>query len=307
MGLWRQATSRASIQQLLPVLLGFFCTAFLVQGSVGRNDASTGPDAKGRAAIRLLASVPTGRGLLDEAKTKWSLSRDEELLKLFKWGAVSKTDAVLTRHFDPNTGTERKERHVTIHLKESEPVENMVLDMAHEMTHAIRGPEWDPYDPALTAGKYISLTLEADGGEVDALAAECQVSLELGPRLKTADRRCSRYLTADGTQIDREAVREDFYRIGKWYRGFAQKLGAEAALFPRLSSKAARLHSSTGRAPYPVALYREFREMTRIACENSRRRIGIVERWDGRAPASVRAARGDTQRFIQLRCRRPSA
>src|SRR6185437_2497140 len=106
-------------------------------------------------ALEILSRIPTGRGLIDQALTKWNFHDRAELLKMLRWGEVSRTDAVLTRHFNPLTGVEARSREVTITIRQDQKLQDIVLDVAHELTHATERPDWDPYDPSLTAIKYI--------------------------------------------------------------------------------------------------------------------------------------------------------
>ena len=224
------------------------------------------------AAARLLKSVPSGQRIISKALSSWKLTDEIELFKVLKPSNVSRTDAVLTRHYDPENGSETIERSISVHLKAVQPVQDLVLDMAHELTHASSPPTWDPYDPDLTVGKYIEAALEGKGGEVDALISECQVSLELSEKLGFSASRCTTYLDED-SHLVREKVQRDFYRVGKWHERVLKNLKEEITLFPLLSEDKPSLYSSTGRTPYPFALVEEFNEITHIACENSRKRL----------------------------------
>ena len=238
----------------------------------------------------------------------------ESLRERFRWGDASRTDAVLTRHYDSETGQETRERKVTIYLRRGQPMEEMMLDLAHELVHATSRPAWDPYDPKLTAAEYIRVAIEGAGGEVEAVQAECRVSLELfttrvagGARLdaektKSLDSRCTRY----GGSLAMDVIRKDFYRVGRWNTELQSRLGEGARkLLPLLSSEKPSLYSSTGGAPYPVALLEEYRQMTTVACENSRRRAAtLAEDGDSslRSPASVSEIEQSNRLFLTRRC-----
>ena len=237
--------------------------------------------------------VPTGKAELEKALATWSIDRPENLSQMIKPGEVSRTDAVLTRHYDPETGKETREREVTIYINTSQSLTNVVLDLAHEMVHATSRASFDPYDPNLTPAQYIHSAIDGVGGEVQAVAMECRVARELSRDFDIPLKRCRSYFNIpSGTgqemaknssmseiKIDSRAepdikkIRRDFYRVGKWNDGLLQILGAEAALLPDLSPEAPQLYSSTGNAPYPVALLKEYEGLTRIACENSRKRV----------------------------------
>jgi hypothetical protein len=254
-------------------------------------------------AVLLLDLVPSGRSILDRAQTVWSVSQRGDLLKFLKPGKASRTDAVLTRHFNPQTHEEHRSREVTIYLREGATLGDTVLDLAHELVHACARPAWDPYDPSLTAARYIQTAIEGEGGEVAAVVHECRVAREIA-RLKpqllgaAAQSRCAAYWAA-GEKSETQTIQKDFYRVGHWYETIRTRLGSEIAQFPMLSGASPKLYSSTGASPYPVALYEEFQEMTRVACTNTRNRI---ERAPASAPAD-RTGNESTDRFLAQRCR----
>lgn len=262
--------------------------------------------ARLEGVIRLVERLPTGRALLERARSLWGASRPRDLFEHLAWGPQSRTDAVLTRHLDAASGAERRERQVRVFLRPDQHLETLALDLVHELTHATTDPGWDPYDPALTPGRYIWSAIEGPGGEVDALVSECAAARELAQLVGgTASARCQPYFTQSsrGPGLDREAIRRDFYRVGGWAAGLRKRLGTETSLFPLLSTGRAVLHSSTGQSPYPIALLREYGEMNSVACENSRRR---VEPGASRAPAAT--ANPEAERvaaariFMRARC-----
>ncbi len=260
------------------------------------------------AVVQILVRSTAGRTLVDAARQLWGAKSDRQVVSHLKWDRSSRTDAVLIRHFNPVTGVEERERKITISLRSSQRIEEVVLDLAHELTHAVSKPAWDPYDPELSAGDYLTAAIEGAGGEIEAVATECRVAQELSTRLETIDlSRCSKYLS-EGS-VDAARIREDFYRVGRWYPRLVRSLGKDVRRFPHLSSKPPRLFSSTGHAPYPAALLDEFAEITSIACQNSRARLQSV---DGREPASESGsesaeARLALRHFLKRRCSSPSS
>lgn len=254
-------------------------------------------DSRIREALVELERAPSGHELLLRARKRLQLSGDQRLSKVFRWGSVSRTDAVLTRHFDPSTGEERQEREIAIYLKKGQGLPELLLDVAHELAHAGSNEVWDPYDPDLDASAYVWNAIEGDGGEVDALVTECRVGREIAAASALARSRCAQY----GETLDRGLVRQEFYRVGKWHPELEKKL--DATRFPLLSTLDPKLYSSTGRAPYPAALLQEYEEMTEIACENSRRRATA-------SPNRALASSGDlapgaharTDAFLRKRC-----
>lgn len=218
----------------------------------------------------------------------------------FRWGRASKTDAVLVRHYDSQTGKETRERRVTIFLRASQTEEEVLLDLAHELVHATSQPPWDPYDPELTAARYIHAAIDGEGGEVAAVQAECRVHFELArhdPSLSSdGGLRCRSYMGKNSA----EKIRRDFYRVGQWQAELRARLGKEAALMPELSSEPPALYSSTGGAPYPIALWEEFRSLTEAACENSRRRAS--SELEQKPPATLTDSERETLHFLLRRC-----
>jgi hypothetical protein len=239
-----------------------------------------------REAIELLDRVPAGKRALLRALEFWNETSHDGLLRHLAYGPVSRTDAVLTRHYHPETGNEVRERYVTVILRKDQPLAEVAMDLAHELTHATTSPTWDPYDPKLTPARYMHAALEASGGEIDAVFAECEVAVGFKQDLDLRSNRCDRYLVLRGADnelaVDRGKIQSDFYRVGRWDTFVRSKLREDVALFPLLSARAPELYSATGGAPYPVALMREYEELNRVACENVRKR--------SRAPASLEAA-----------------
>jgi hypothetical protein len=247
------------------------------------------------AAISLLEKSPTGIALMKASDKRLSGWKSHVEL-----GSVSRTDAILTRHFNLELGTEIQERQITIHLKEDQKTADFLLDLAHELTHASAGTHWDPYDPKLSSLQYIRSSIEGPGGEVDALLSECKVAVELAeggaigfdPTLK----RCSRYENRQDTVLE-------FYRVGRWASEMKKGLGDRITELRDLSAEEPELFSSTGGAPYPVSLLREYRQLTNAACENSKKRLRSLS---GRTPASVNGVMSQihqsTRIFLKNRC-----
>lgn len=282
--------SAARILCVLPTVLALTAPAGAAEAPVAKAPASpatpaTEPAKVARDAIDLLDRIPAGKRILTRAENFWKETTKEGLLKHLAYGPVSRTDAVLTRHYHPETGVEERERYVTVILRRDQDLSDVAMDLAHELTHATTPPTWDPYDPKLTPGRYMHAALEAAGGEIDAVFTECEVAVDFKRDLDIRSTRCDRYLVLRGEEnklaVDRTKIQGDFYRIGKWDTYVRGKLGADATLFPLLSARAPELYSATGGAPYPVALMREYDELNRVACENVRKRSTT------RAPASV--------------------
>jgi hypothetical protein len=180
--------------------------------------------------------------------------------------------------YDPQTKTEQRERKIQIHVNVFQDPRLVLLDLAHELVHASAQPAFDPYDPNLTVVDYIRSSIEGPGGEAAAVYAECQIALELDQLgILIPSHRCDRYIDRMNEEVPRvlrDRIVSDFYRVGAGYQDFQAVIPDPKRFFPQLSPKRPLLISSTGRAPYPIALIREYLGMTEIACENTRKRIG---------------------------------
>ncbi len=255
---------------------------------------------------RVLESLPSGRGLVTKAQQTWKLKSEGDFLKHLKLGSSSRTDAVLTRHFSSETGQEEREREVTIFLRETQSDLELLLDLSHELVHATSRPLFDPYDPDLSAVHYIQSSIDGEGGEVEAVLAECAVAEEWGMRAGQVVHRCRNYVDAKSHSISgqageiRKRISADFYRVGSWLNELQKELGAAISLLPELNAEKPRLYSSTEHTPYPVALYQEYAEMTQIACKNSleRKRI-LVTHPTARELGQI----SRVEKFLATRCR----
>ncbi len=263
-----------------------------------------GPPVALAEAISRLGLSQSGRDILERARHYWRLGSTSELLTRVKWGLASRTDAVLTRTLDPKTGKEGRKREVSVYIRQGQTLVETTLDIAHELVHATAPPAWDPYDPDLTLGRYILAAIEGEGGEVEAVAQECEVASQVFPADAVTRERCGRYVGGQGRVPAslvgsglgsrsgiRDSIRKDFYRSGRWFADLQKNLGMEKGIFPLLSADSPVLYSSTGNAPYPAALMREYRELNLTACKNTLKRLDTETQ-------TMRFA----QRFIQKRC-----
>jgi hypothetical protein len=290
---------------LKPCIFGVAFYLSFFGGIVYSNDsefpllASSEKTDRFKEALSILKNTPSGKRLTQNALQLWKVKEDSKLLDYFLWGETSRTDTVLTRHFDPKTGLEDRERHVKIYLRQKQALLDLVLDMAHELVHATARPSFDPYDPTLTLGQYIFAAIEGEGGEVDAVLLECQVGSELLKSMGAAVARCNQYLkeSKKNQAVDRNKIREDFYRVGEWFPELTERLGKESKLFPLLSIDPPLLYSSTGHAPYPFALLKEFDEITEMACENTEKRMKNIT-----PEKEVANLHKKQQSFIASRC-----
>lgn len=252
--------------------------------------------------VQLLKETPTGQRLFQQAAALGAGDPNHWI----RLGAVSKTDSVLTRTLNPLTGEEKIERELMILIRSTQGLQDAALNLAHELVHATEGKVIDPYDLKLSPGAYLKQSIEDVGGEIEAFKTECQVSREFQELKGWKSTRCARYIDAETGQLRADLIRKDFYRVGTHLKKVKALLGAEAELFSELSGQEPQLYSSTGQAPYPLALLREHAELTQAACSNSKRRLAsLTTQRAGRSLASEdrRATlKEQTQRFLSNRC-----
>jgi hypothetical protein len=241
--------------------VALLCLGFLLPAmSLRSMDESQGRFLR---VLYLLDSYATGRQLIDKAKRAWKVQSLVEFTRYLRWGSASRTDSTLVRNYNPRTGEEQRERRVEIVLREDQRDSELILDLAHELTHALARPAFDPYDPHLTLGSYLTLSIEGEGGEVAAMISECSLSLEMFEKqVDSRFRRCKKYLDHNQVQFSRARLVRDFYLSGQWY-------GVEVTQFPYLSELEPQFYSSIVGLPYPHALIQEYKELTQSACRNA--------------------------------------
>jgi hypothetical protein len=233
---------------------------------------SSGVDSKNRLykVLNFLESQPTGNKLISQAKRHWMIGGPAEWSSYIKWGAVSRTDTILMRKYNVDTQEEKRERKVEIILREDQSDRDAALDLAHELVHALSRPAFDPYDPNLTLGRYVTAAIEGEGGEVEAMVSECQVTLEINHSQSSGHfHRCKRYLDFKKNSVDQPKILQEFYHSGEWFEEVKGILGTEIQRFPYLSNAEPQFYSSIQGVPYPSALIQEYRQLTQSACENS--------------------------------------
>lgn len=303
--------------------ISFFITAWisgsataLLSTSLSSESKLNEPATHLKEVLAVLNETESGKKLIENAKSIWNSEKqkneniEDVLERKIIFGVVSKTDAVLTRHYNPETKSENRVRTVTVILKKNESKLDQVLDLSHELIHALAPPSWDPYDPTLSPGRYIYALLEKKGGEIEAVTSECQVAYEIEKKFQTKTKRCDRYFKSDSSDgskedsiVNRSQIQKDFYRIGKWGLTVKNKLKDEVKMFPFLSEMEPELYSATGRAPYPAALINEYEEITKIACQNVINRK-IASEQNSVDSADKADSNTDSNDFLKTRCSR---
>jgi hypothetical protein len=259
-------------------------------------------------ARQVLLKSEAGRSLLKRTSEKFGVDLESRTINenysgFISPGVASRTDSVLNRGIDPATGLETRAFETRIALRVTQPLEDVVLDFAHELTHAELSRPVDPYDPALTAEKYISKAITGAGGEVDAVAAECRIGLELAEKFGLKMERCRKYQSAGS--VDPRLILRDFGASGRYRALLVERLGfSSLSRLDWITDREPEFYSSTGGLPYPAALLEEYDELTESACANSRRRVELLsasapERSSG--SGETRAMK-EARHFLQSRC-----
>ncbi len=283
-------------------ILALAVTSVITAQSVAAEDMS-----RFLEAIQLLERSTPGAKLVQKAMQVWKVKDERSFAHTFEWGVNSKTDTVLTRYYNPVTHEETRERETKVYLRARQDLVDLTLDMAHELVHATSRPIFDPYDASLTPRKYVQAQIEGIGGEVDAVLMECQVAYEFWNKLGIATKRCAQLLyprtnkNSDELSGLKQKIETEFYRVGRWYTELVHRMGNDVLLIPQLSNHLPRYLSSTGRAPYPIALLNEYEELTSIACKNSK--IRILNSQSGAETDDHKKVQVDlSQQFISKRC-----
>lgn len=242
-----------------------------------------------RAALHALGASKEGQKLVTLAEKTLPDWRNEALLNRINWASVTKTEVEVSRTLHPTTGKETKKETRTILLRPRADSWDLVLDLAHELAHFSVLNRLDPYDPSLTLVRHIEQGIEGEGGEADAIAWECRIAHEIAPQATVA-RRCPSDWTSD-----KEHLIEALYRSGGDALPLRARLQAQGEELKRLREEPPVFHSVSGRAPYPVALSREYDVLREKVCANARARSEALKR----GPASIKKREDE---LIRMRC-----
>jgi hypothetical protein len=290
----------------LAVGIYVFGTSVLARADSGEiSIPATAVISRIEAAIRMLTATGPGAEIVSRAGKLWGgASASWVESGKIREGRVSRTDATLTRSWDPSTDAEVREREVVVNLRLDQPLQEISLDLAHELTHAVTQPAWDPYDPELRAETYVRNAIDGPGGEVDAILRECVSAFELERKGGVSISRCDRYrrdYEASGT-IPRAKIVRDFYASGETFARIPEELRRR---IPEITSDPPVYYSSTGESPYPLSLEREYEALNEVACSNTRSRL-LRQAGALRAPAASSEQDPAVERarvFLDKRCR----
>jgi hypothetical protein len=250
--------------------------------------------------VSILRQVPGGRKVLKAAEKK-----DPDFLAKLKFGAASYTESTFSRTYSLLDGKEQIVLRHEITLNQGLAVSDAVVDLAHELVHFTEKGMLDPYQPGFELSQFIRNGIEGEGGELAALAVECQVAWSLETKFEGFPQHslCEKYRQPDNV-FHRDAAMRDYYALGTWFRRSGEEL---RRVIPELSEKKVVFTSSYAGKPYPLALAEEFTMTQRAACLNNRRKFRLIasQSESGRRPASEELLRERTRlkRYDQAYCR----
>ncbi len=251
--------------------------------------------------VELLERSDTGKTLVSEARAK-ARRFGLTLSDVIKVGEGSLTDTTLIRKFHPESPEEvsyesRSQVFVNRHLAWREGI----LDLAHELTHYVYRPTFNPYTVNFSLADFVRSTIEGKGGEAHAFVTECRVMRELFTRDTNGDSNCRKIENENG-ELDELLARQFFYHVGSFYAQLKTIMADRGILnhFPHLKEEKIKFVSSAYGLPYPLAAIHEYQSVLSRVCENDRRRLALMQ--SGRAPAAVEKFRQD----VENRCPRLS-
>ena len=229
----------------------------------------------------VLSAVPKGQEILSSAE-----KRDPDFRTKIRKGTSSFTESTFQRSYSLLDGSEQVEQKFRISLNEKLNLAQATLDYAHELVHFSLKEMQDPYQSNFQLKSFVQNGIEGKGGELAALEQECLIAWELEQRFRNfpVHSLCVAYRSSAGDFL-RDKAKKDYYALGHYYYSVPDHL---KETFPQVSFNAVRFSSSYAKKPYPVALYEEFYQSKRSACENNRKKWELISAQSqrGRNPAS---------------------
>ncbi len=157
--------------------------------------------------VEILRQVPAGRRVLDAAKKK-----DPAFLSKLKLGSASYTESTFSRTYSLIDGHEQIGLRHEVTLNQGLALSDAVVDLAHELVHFTEKGMLDPYRPGFELSQFIRNGIEGEGGELAALAVECEVAWSLETKFEKFPVHvlCERYRRT-GNVFRRAAAQRDYY------------------------------------------------------------------------------------------------
>lgn len=237
-----------------------------------------------------LKKSKTGARIIKLAKAK-AAKENKSIFDVISPGEVSICDTTLVRKFSVNDPMKVfYESKSQVYVGRDLSIKGAVLDIAHELTHYIFRPPFNPYNDKFSMSDFISSTIEGTGGEVDAYMVECKVLYDLFPSEVERNSSCSKIVDKRTNRLTRSKAVESFYRVGHGYKRFLDQIkvyGLKTSDFPYLTSRDASIISAAHDSPYPIAAYKEYLAIMKRACGNDEKRVAIVRKKIGRRIAST--------------------
>lgn len=265
-----------------------------VEKDINFNKAWVSELGNDRDAIKVLISYieksDTGKALIKKARKK-SREYGDSLENLISIGDGSLTDTTLVRRFSPNNPWEVDyESKSSIILNRHLSVYNVILDLAHELTHFTRRHAFNPYETTFSLADFVRSTIEGRGGEVEAYMIECQVFLDLFSKNEGIESKCDQIIDDKTQKISRYKAQREFYKLGVFKKGFQEALKRHHLAdesFKSLSSDQAEFISSAYGVPYPLAAIQEYETIMEKVCLNDAKRLSLYRQSAvERSPAS---------------------
>ena len=224
-------------------------------------------------ALNLLAQTKTGSEELKLAR---------QLNIPIRAGAVSKTDITATRSLKNNEEILSFQTQVIV--AQDKDAIFQALDLAHELVHATH-PKSNPFDPKLNFSDYVKHGIEGEGGEAQAIEAECKAGQELIEessvksqiKAETVQLIKARCQFVWQTAQNASKWKQSFYYLGQYYRDFMSQVyglnldqASRAEWREKVEAKSPMFASAVAHKPYPLALLEEYVEITKRVCERTK-------------------------------------
>ena len=228
--------------------------------------------------FEVLSKTKTGKLLLKRALAK-AAKYNKNLMSLVLPGEHSLTDTTLVRRFSADDpGKMSFEARSKVYINKYLPLNDAVLDLAHELTHFAMRDTFNPYRKNYGLKKFVKSTIEGKGGEVEAYLVECQVSAELFKNTK--DGKCDLVVDKRTGKLSSAKGHRQFYRLGEHYRDFSNKIKKHSLDhndFYKTSNEEALFISSAYGIPYPLAAVHEFEMIMGKVCQNDKKRLNYMK------------------------------
>jgi hypothetical protein len=230
--------------------------------------------------LKIIQKSKTGRKILLKAKKKAN-AMGLTVVDIFRVGSGSLTDTTLVRRFSPHNPFEVSyELSSLIYINQELNTMDAILDMAHELTHYVYRPAFNPYKGQFTLKSFVESTVEGLGGEVEAYLNECRVLKDIFSKEFFKNSKCQKVYDATQGTFSKKMGINEFYKVGRYWKGMEKRIGRfqlSSRDFPKLGKERAIFISSAYGRPYPVAAVDEYEFIMERVCKNDLKRLEIME------------------------------